>query len=332
MKSLSDLLKRFQRSYTDVLGLDVAGSGLKAVRLRRAEGTVSVVAADILRDTTVSGPLDLPKPLKARYVAMATSEPGAVVKLLNLPAHSDKPVDVHVHELMGLAENDAYRLSYEEISASRSDLKVLAVGLPGAVIQSLCGHFPSGLPAPCSVEVSGLAVMTAFERGPVQDHRDDCVVAIDFGDRTTLVTFYQKGVIVMIRKFDVGVGAIIKKLQDSLGVDGEVAMGILSDGSFDISQIVRQTMEPFLQQLIISWDFVERRENTRIARLYASGGGASIIPWMREVQTSTGQEPVPWNPFAGLNMASEGLLDAWKGQESRFAAAVGAAMGAMEEK
>jgi Tfp pilus assembly PilM family ATPase len=338
MKRLAEYLRRFKRGYTDVLGLDVAGSGIKAVRLRRVNEKLSVVAAEILPVTPLpetlmesTGAMVLPKPLRARYVAMATSEPGSIVKLLTIPAHSDKTTDVHVHELMGMSEAAEYRLSYEQVASSRTEVKVLAVGMPLQGVQSLCDRFPVGTPAPCSIEVSGLAAMTAHAWGPGRQHLDDCLAVVDFGSRMTLVSFFNKGTMVMIRKFDVGATSILKKLQDSLGVDGDVAMGILSDGSFDISQIVHQTMESFLQQLIISWDFVERRENTRIARLYACGGGASISCWAHEIQGVTGQEPVLWSPFDGL-VASEELLGRWKGQESRFAAAVGVALGVMEAR
>jgi Tfp pilus assembly PilM family ATPase len=338
MKRAVDYFKRFQRGYTDVLGLDLAGSGVKAVRLRRIGQALSVVAVEILplssaqgTSSDSEGPMVLPKSLRARYVALGTSEPGTTVKLLTIPAHSEKSMDTHVQELMGIADNAEYRLSYEQVAVSRAEVKVLAVGMPAQIVQSSCGLFPSGIPAPCSVEISGLAATTAHAWGPGRQHRNDCVAVVDFGARTTLISFFQKGAMVMIRKFDVGASHILKKLQDSLGVDNDVAMGILNDGSFDISQIVHQTMESFLQQLIISWDFVERRENTRISRLYACGGGATIGCWAREIQAATGHAPVLWNPFDGLEPASAGLLDKWKGQESRFTAAIGLALGVMEE-
>lgn len=333
MKKITEVLKAFQRGYTDVLGLDVAASGLKAVRVKVVNKAVSVVAVDMLPAETLqgNGVIALPKTLRARYVALATSEPGAIVKLLTFPAHSDKPADAHVHELMGLGEQTEYRLAYEPVVESRSEIKVLAVGMPLQTIRTMCQYFPSGVPAPCAIEVAGLASMTAYARGPGRNHSEDCVAVIDFGANMTLVAFFNKGTLVMVRKFEVGTQTILKKLQDSLGVDGDVAAGILNDGSFDISQIVHQSLESFLQQLIISWDFVERRENSRIARLYVCGGGASLGSWAHEIKNTTGQSPAVLNPFEGWALSPETLLEKWKGQESRFAAALGCALGAVEE-
>lgn len=339
MKKVADLVKLFQRGYTDVLGLDLGGSGAKAVRLRMIDNSISVAAADILPRQTLSAagtapvaPLDLPKTLRARYVALTTSDSGALVKLLAYPIHSEKSADAHVYELMGLGESTDYRLAYEPVAETRSEVKVLAVAMPVQTIGTLCHLFPSGVPAPCAIEVSGLASMTAYARGPGRNHAADCVAVVDFGASVTLVAFFNKGVMVLIRKFDIGTGTILKRLQDNLGVDADVASGILNDGSFDISQIVRQAMDAFLQQLIISWEFVERRENTRISRLYACGGGSTVKSWAHEIHAVTGQTPALWNPFEGIGAAQGSQLEKWKGQEVRFAAAMGAALGTLEVK
>ncbi|MFZ4779870.1 MAG: pilus assembly protein PilM [Terrimicrobiaceae bacterium] len=336
MKKVADLLRRFQRGHADVLGLDVAGSGLKAVRLRRTNHAISVVGVDILPSLEGSlvsdsvSPVQVPKALRARYVALATSAPGAIVKLLTFPAHSEKSTETHVSDLMGLGDSTDFRLAYEGVSETRTEVKILAVAMPIQTVLGLCRLFPAGIPAPCSIELAGLASMTAYARVPGQAHKEDCTAVVDFGMTSTLVAFFHKGTMVLVRKFDVGTSTILKRLQDSLGVDGEVALGILNDGSFDISQIVHQSMEAFLQQLIISWDFVERRENVHISRLYACGGGTSRRSWAHEMQGATGQEPVFWNPFEGL-AATGPVLEKWKGQEQRFAAALGVALAMIGE-
>ncbi len=333
MNKISDLTKFFQRGYTDVLGLDIASSSTKAVRLRKTNNTLTLVAADILPRVTLPGtatevppPLAIPRALQGRYVAIASSAPGAIVKLLTMPIHSDKSTDAHVNELMGLGDNSEYRVSYEQVSEGRSEHKVLAAGLPDQTARVLCQLFPTGVPAPCSIEISGLASMTAFSAGPGAEHKGDIVAAIDFGATASYVAFFNKGVLSLIRKFDLGSDALLKRLQSSLGVDEDVALDILNDGSFDISQILRQTMEAFLQQLTISWDFVERRENNQISRLYASGGMSGLKTWAKEIQGVTNREPIAWNPFDITNVAPGALPDRLKGQESRFAAAMGAAI------
>ena len=332
------LFNRFRRGYTDVLGLDIATSGTKAVHLRKHNDTKTLVAADILpalpipssKETSSEAvhPLHLPKSLRARHVALAVTAPGSIVKLLSFPAHADKSGDNQINELLGLGDASDYRVAYEPVGErhARAETRVLAVAMPEHQARSLSFLFPHGTPAPCSIEVSGLASITSFLRGPGRQHADDCVAVVDFGNSMSLVAMLSKGVLVLVRKFDFGTSAILKRVQENLGVDAETAQGILVDGSFDISQVVHQTMEAFTQQLIISRDFVERRENCHIHKLYVCGGTINLRDWLNEVQSAIGLETAFWDPFESLTVLPGAVPEKLKGHESRFAAAVGAAL------
>lgn len=338
MKALTDLIKRFQRGYSDVVGVDVGSTVTKAVRLRTVNRTPTVVAVDVVSSGALPDaatgpvvPLELPKALRARYAALTYSGPGALVKLLTFPGHSEKSTDTQVNELMGLADSPEYRVAYEVVSENRTETRALAVAMPDAATSRLCALFPSGTPAPCSIEIAGLASMTAFERGVGRQHAEDAVAVIDFGNTGSTVALYNKRTLALIRKFDVGMASILKRVQETLGVDAEVAMGILADGSFDISQALHQTLESFLQQFVISRDFVERRENCHVVKLYACGATGALNVWAQEVQTASGLEPVFWNPFEGLAVAPGAIPDALKGQESQFASALGAAWAVLRQ-
>ncbi len=331
MKTLTDLVKRFQRGRTDVVGVDVGGTALKVVRLKSINRAATVVAVDLLPAVVLpSGrelppPLTLPKAVHARHAALTYSGPGALVKLLTFPTHSEKSTETQVSELMGLADASDYRVAYEVVAESRAEMRALAVAMPDGAARQLCALFPVGTPAPYSIEVAGLASMTAFVHGPGRRHLEEAVAVVDFGAAVTTVALYNKGTLSLLRKFDFGSSAILKTVQEALGVDVEVARGILSDGSFDVSQAIRRAMESFLQQFVISRDFVERRENCHIVRLYACGGVAGMQGWARELQSASGLEPEFWNPFGELAVLPGAIPDALKGQEARFTAALGAA-------
>lgn len=344
MINLSHVMKVFKRNYTDILGVDVGASGTKVARIKLLNGHPTLMSADVLPAISVSDPAPtpsfssgLPKGLMARYAALATSASSSVIKLLTFPAHTGKSTDAHVNELMGLGhstdgagDNFDYRIGYEPVLETRAETRVIAVALPDAPARVLCGLFPEGIPAPCSIEVSGLASLTTYERGPGAKHPSDCVAVIDCGAAVTLISFFENGSLTLIRKFDFGTNNVMKKLQDNLGVDQDVAAGIMTDGSFDVSRVVHQAMEHFLQQLIISWDYVERRENTRIGKLYVGGGGFLLQLIGQEVEAATGQKPVVWDPFENLAVHAGAFPERLKGQETRFSAAVGAALGMLK--
>ena len=338
MTKLSELIKVFKRNYSDVLGVDVGSSGTKVVRIKWIKGHAVLVAADVLPALVLpeaaaaeSFSSRVPKALKARYVALATSQGGSIIKLLTFPLHTGKSTDEQILALMGIANSSEFRIAYEPVLETRVESRVLAVALPDSTARSLCGLFPLGAPAPCSIEISAVASLTSYQKGLGITHADDCVAVIDCGATVTLVSFYSRSGLSLIRKFDFGTYNILKKLQDNLGVDQEVATGILTDGSFDVSRVVHQAMENFLQQLIIAWDYVERRENTRVGKLYACGGGFLLRMVSQEVETATGLKPVVWDPFENLAVQTGALPDRFKGQETRFSAAVGAALGMLKQ-
>ena len=336
MTKLAELIKVFRRDYSDVVGVDFGLSGVKVVRLKRQGGKVALMAADLFPPVTFTGAVPpmssvLVKPLRARYVALASSLPGSVVKLLTFPVNSDKTIEMHVSELMGITDLARFRVAYEIVHETRTEIRALAVALPDAIARAMCGLFPIGVPAPCSIEMSGVSSLTAFSEGVGANHQADCVALVEFGAAVTMVSFFSKGLLVLVRKFDFGSLNILKKLQDNLGIDQEVAAGILSDGSFDVSRIIHQAMEQFLQQLTISSDFVERRENVHVDKLYVGGGGVSLRLWMQEIEATTGHKPALWNPFDGLTVQSGAVPDKLIGQESRFGGAVGVALGVLKK-
>jgi hypothetical protein len=120
------------------------------------------------------------------------------------------------------------------------------------------------------------------------------------------------------------------KIQQQMGVDREVAQGIISDGSFDISSCVRDVMGPFLRQLSISRDFVERQEKCRIGELYLSGGMSLSKYWVEAIGKGSKMKVHLWNPFEPIHIPTGAYPADLAGQETRFAAAVGAALGVYE--
>ena len=83
-------------------------------------------------------------------------------------------------------------------------------------------------------------------------------------------------------------------------------------------------MGPFLKQLTISRHYIERSEQCKVEKIYASGGLCYSPYWMEQVSTTMDAQVEIWNPFEANGMTSypRGV----KGVESMFAPALGAAM------
>jgi Tfp pilus assembly PilM family ATPase len=67
-----------------------------------------------------------------------------------------------------------------------------------------------------------------------------------------------------------------------------------------------------------------------LSAVYISGGLAGSHYWQTAVKDVLGFIPQVWNPFEKIEIPPDTFPENLKGQESRFAAAVGAALAGME--
>lgn len=332
---------RGRKRPSEIVAVDIATTGLKAVRMRMSKDGLMVVGADILSPVSPANPETkelrylLPKSLMANYTALSVTGESAVVRILNMPSHPEtggRLTDEDVREHLGLG--DGHRIGYAATSPAvraKGEAKMLVVGLPEVEAQSLLRLVNTAAPAPFSIEVAGLAALTAFLKGPGAAHAQEALAVIESGARVTFMAIFHRGTLALVRKFDFGGDSLVAKVQQELGIDAATAQGIINDGSFDIGQPVHEVMDPFLRQLSISKDFVERREDCRLTKIFLSGGTSLCRYWQDEVLNAAGIEVERWNPFDSMHVAEGAIPENLKGFETRFTAAVGAGLGVFDE-
>ncbi len=336
MAIFNQLMAKLKKGPQDIVGVDLDQSGVRCVRIRKNGGVMTVLAADVLPavtlDSGANGQLHLPKSLLARHVAICLPGEHAVVKLLNLPGQLEGDAQANIKEHMGVEEGD-YRIGYQVVSQghARAETKLLTIAISESESKAACALFSAGWPAPISLENSGLASMSAFLHGPGMAHTDQAVGVIEQGARDTLAAFFNKGELVLIRKFDSGHFDLLDRIRKNLGVDQATAENIVADGSFDVSQIIKEVAEPFIKQLVISKHFIERRENCLIAKLYLPGGKGVSRDWQNEVKSAVSLNIDFWNPFEGMTIGPEAIPKQYEDQLSCFTGAIGAALGVFEE-
>lgn len=341
MKQIKELLQRLKRGPADVAGVDFGTTGAKVVRMSRTNNEYTVVATDVLPETPldkasqendgVPVPMALLSPLKSRYVSLALTGHDAVIKLLTFPGHFDPAADAKIFQSLGLKEPDNYRVSYRVIveGTAKTESRILAAAVPEPQVQWVADLFPAGLPAPYSIEVSGLASLTAFLHTP-RGQSEDAVGVLDFGARVTSFGLFNRGILGLFRRFDLGMLDILKQISQTLGVDDATAQSVLADRSFDVSRTIAAVLEPLIKQLVVSRDFLERRENCRIQQLVVGGGLAMSRDAMKELQTSLEIEPFILNPFEGLSITHGSLSPDAEANPWRYAAAVGTCLATLE--
>ncbi len=60
------------------------------------------------------------------------------------------------------------------------------------------------------------------------------------------------------------------------------------NGSFDVSQLVKGAMEPFVKQLVISKHFIERRDNCHVSRVFVASEDWMAREWIAETKSGGG--------------------------------------------
>jgi Tfp pilus assembly PilM family ATPase len=336
-----DWVRKFNRGPADLLGVDVGSSGIKLVRMRKTSPVPTLVAAGILpplelpsdAEVVEISPLAVPAPLRARHVSLALTGENALIKLMSFPGNFSAGSEHQIVAGLGIEDAEAYRVGYKVVAEGhgRSETRLLATALPFDDAAIALALFPIGLPAPFSLEVAGLATLTTFLHGPARAHAEESVATLDLGARISYFSIFNRNRLLLLRKFPFGMDAMIDRVQHLFGLDADTARGALSAGAIDLSQMLAELMEPFLKQLIISRDFVERRYGGALAALYVCGAAASSKDWIAILRTAFGMDPRNWNPLADVVVADGALPPALAGQEHRLSAAVGACLGAFED-
>ncbi len=329
-----DFTANFRRGITDATGIDFGRTATKAVRLRRVGDVFSVTAAEVL-PPAIDGhtsSFSLPLRLKARHAAITTDGHDAIAKLITFPGAVDKAFESNLAKTLGLDSSTGDRMAYHVVTegSGRAESRVLAVSMPESEAMSVMRFFTSGLPAPLSLEIAPIAALTAFEAGPVRHSTEPAVGLLDFGTTSSTLSIFYKKTLVLIRRFDFGTRKLLERIGSVLHVDPETALNILADSAFDISEPVTDVMGPLSSQLVVSRDFVERRENCTIRNLHIIGGIAASEAAISEMARALNLDIHIWDPFSIPSLQCHTLdpaIDRW-----RFAAAIGAALGILEEK
>ena len=190
--NVKELIDRFKTYPGDLVGVDVGSTAIKVAHVRKTGDEIALIGVELLESqslpSAVDGdeegdagvevedvqPLELSPSTKGKYAALCVTGTDAVVKLLSFPgAFDDSAIDKIITSL-GLDDPDEYRIGYKLIAEGhgKAETKVLGVALPESLAVVAPQLFPSGTPAPYSIEVSGLAAMTSFQHSSKVNHSD----------------------------------------------------------------------------------------------------------------------------------------------------------------
>jgi Tfp pilus assembly PilM family ATPase len=248
----------------------------------------------------------------------------------NIAHEAESLPEQKIRELLNIT--DEFRVSAQLVKRGkdRQDSSFLAAAIPNDDVERLIGMFPAGPPAAASLEVSGLSFITAFLHARGTECADSTVCLLETGETMSHFAFLTNGLVTLVGKMPFGAKILRQKLAEDLGLDEELAASILSDDSVNISSSIAGVLIPYIKQLSISKDFIERHQGGHISRLYISGGLSLLPIWGKEVGRLLGTHVAHWSPFENIEYSPDAYPDDMIKQATRFSAAIGAAIGGIE--
>lgn len=327
---------RSTRQYADLVGIDFSTTATKVVRLKKGKGELVLGGIDLLPAVdfgATSSKLELPRSMTAYYGCLAYSSSASLIRMVSAPlaGEEDTLPDERLRELLNV--DGDFRVSARLVrrGKGKQDSSLLAAAIPQDDINFLLNMFPSGPPAPASVEVAGLAFVSAFLHARGNSVANEAVCLLEAGESVSSFVFLNRGEVALVGKLAMGARHLREKVANDLGVDEELAGTILTDRSINVSASMQSVMAPFIKQISISKDFIERHQGCRIAKVYVSGGLSLLSNWTAEVENMLHAEMVTWSPLEGIQYDASTVPPELEKQATRFAAAIGAAIGGFED-
>ena len=330
--------KTTRKNVSELTGIDFSTTGVKIVRLRKLKGNITLVGADLLPPVVLgseSSELLVPKNLVSNYAALSFTGEASVIRVIQMACEAGakaEDIEPALRQHLNVDENHRAGCYVIQQGKGKQESSLLAVAIPKSDFSNLMYRFNSGAPAAYSLELSGLAAFSGFLQLHGTQYADQAVCLIESGARVTMLAFVVRGQPVLVARFALGAELLNKRIEADLGVDGEMARTILAGGSVDISGSVDAIMTPFLRQLSVSRDFVERQSKIRVSHAFISGGPAKAAYWTLPIREALGLPCEAWDPMAGVKMMSGAWPEKLENQQHRFAGAMGAALGGLSEE
>jgi Tfp pilus assembly PilM family ATPase len=319
-----------QRTAPSVLGVDFGATGVRIIRISCSSGRFVITHAWMSRDPNLAT-FTLPNHLHARAVGIAVSDPDIISKLLAIPSSTNVLADVPFANLLGISNPQAFRIAMELDHSTALKTHALVAAIPETTAVAAIRPFSHGFPAPQSLEVAGLAAINGMilENPAI---REQGAILLDLGAETATVAIIVLQKLAFTRQFRIGANAIMRKLGESLGMDGDTAREAVGEGLVDAVDQVQAAYEPLARQINLGRDFVSRSHNVRTEHLVVSGGLFQTPFWTQPLEAALGVDVTVWNPLAVLPVTPGALTPELVAQGCRFAAAAGAAIAALEIK
>ncbi len=304
------------------VGLDIGTKNLKLVQLRPEEGgyRLEKLALQPLPFGAMSqrGVMDLPKisealrllvssqKLKKRKVATSVAGHAVIVKRLLFPNMSRKELQENLaaEAKKYIPEVEEVSLDFHIISKGPEGMEILLVAARKEMINSYIALLENARLEPAIIDVDAFALQNAFEVNYPQE-LDNVIALCDIGASVTSINVVRKGECLFTRDVAVGGNFYTEELQKEMGLGYDEAellkFRAIEEESSKVMKVINRVSRLISLEIAKSLDFFSAAyPDSRIQKLYLTGG-TTKVPGLKDViQERTGVQVEMFNPFNNL--------------------------------
>jgi type IV pilus assembly protein PilM len=303
---------------TELLGLDIGSSAVKAVRLRKDDAGYTVTAAGIAeiavteednnhqKINTVKAIRECLESTghKMKLAVCGLSGPEVAVRDFEFPSLSTSEIDGAVSfEASQVCPFNAAdsAVDYHLIPNGDDKTRGILVAATNALIKNKVQLTKEAALKCVLMDVEGLALLNCFN-GLANDSEKSTIAILNIGGSGTTVAIMGNNGRPFIRDMTFAGDDIIKHIASDKGMSIEDVKGILS-GDSTASQInLNDSLEKASQKLIDDVSktlryYATQGQSRPVVKIFVCGGFALTQGFIKLLNSRLGVETVLWNPF-----------------------------------
>ncbi len=306
----------FNFTKTELLGLDIGSSAVKAVRLRKDDTGYTVTAAGIAEiavseednnhRNTVNAIRECLESTgrKMKLAVCGLSGPEVAVRDFEFPSLSTSEIDGAVlFEASQVCPFNAAdsAVDYHLIPNGDDKTRGILVAATNALIKSKVQLTKEAALKCVLMDVEGLALLNCFN-DLTNDSEKSTTAILNVGGSGTTVAIMGGNGRPFIRDMTFAGDNIIKQIATDKGMSTEDVKGILSDDSTASQINLKNSLEKACQKLIDDVSktlryYATQEQSRPVEKIFVCGGFALTKGFIELLNSRLGAETVLWNPF-----------------------------------
>lgn len=304
---------------TDILGLDIGSSSVKAVRLREDESGYVIAGAGISEVTDgeqVNCQLAAAKAIreccgfignKTKLAVCGLSGPEVAVRDFEFPSLS--PSEIEGAVLFEASQVCPFNpaesvVDYHLISNGDDNTKGVLVAATNSLIERRVNLVKEAALKCVLMDVEGLALLNCFE-GFVGDSQESTIAILNVGSSHTTVAIMGANGRPFIRDMTFAGDDIIKLIAADRNMSTQDVKSVLSTETKPAQTELRDTLAGASQKLIVDVSntlryYATQEQSKPVTKLFVCGGFALVDGFVELLNGRLGVEAVLWNPFENI--------------------------------